>query len=77
MFQSPSQEHECSSLLTDGALAEWVALQELAAQHAERKRVAYNGKFTLSRIEARRQFLAQVTNPRAFVSAREQRNGPA
>jgi hypothetical protein len=34
-----SEEHECSSLLTDGALAEWVALQELAAQHAERKRV--------------------------------------
>jgi hypothetical protein len=29
-----------SFLLTDGALAEWVALQELTAQHAERKGVA-------------------------------------
>ena len=24
-----SEEHECSSLLTDGALAEWVASKEL------------------------------------------------
>jgi hypothetical protein len=29
--QDTSEELECSFLLADGALAEWVALQELAA----------------------------------------------
>jgi hypothetical protein len=66
-----SEELECSFLLADGALAEWVALQELVAQHAERKRVVQNSKFTLPRVETKRQFLAQVTNPQVFVSARK------
>ena len=34
-----SEEHECSFLLTDGALAEWVALQELVLEVVKRERV--------------------------------------
>ena len=33
-----SEEHECSFFLTDGALAEWVALQELGVEVASREK---------------------------------------
>ena len=45
------------------------ALQELAAQHVEFERVVGRATFSARVLRTKRQFLAQVTNPQAFVNA--------